>query len=72
MKFDEIRLKFDEDEEVRALALYFQGPRTIYGLGPRAYRFLQKRYVLPHPRTLRRKMEKYRCDLAFMTLSWLS
>lgn len=58
MKFDEIRLKFDEDEEVRALALYFQGPRTIYGLGPRAYRFLQKRYVLPHPRTLRRKMEK--------------
>ena len=41
---------YDEDEEVRALALYFQGPR--------AYRFLQQRYVLPHPRTLRRKMER--------------
>ena len=42
--------QYGEEEEVRALALYFQGPR--------AYRFLQKRYVLPHPRTLRRKMEK--------------
>ena len=41
--------RYSEHEEARALALYFQGPR--------AYRFLQKRYVLPHPRTLRRKME---------------
>ena len=41
---------YEEDEEVRALALDFQGPR--------AYRLLQKRYVLPHPRTLRRKMER--------------
>ena len=42
--------RYTGEEETRALALYFQGPRS--------YRFLQKRYVLPHPRTLRRKMEK--------------
>ena len=49
--------RYTEDEEMRALALYFQGPR--------AYRALQKLYVLPHPRTLRRKMEQIQLKPGF-------
>ena len=49
MKFDEIRLKFDEDEEVRALALYFRVPGLYMALVPGRIGSYPTKTVRPSP-----------------------
>ena len=49
--------RYSDDEMAQALAIYFQGPR--------AYRFLQKQFVLPSTRMLRNNMAKIKLKPGF-------
>ena len=49
--------RYTEEELAHALALYFQGAR--------AYRFLQKQFVLPSTRVLRKNMERIQLQPGF-------
>ena len=49
--------RYTDEEMMHALALYFQGAR--------AYRFLQKQFILPSTRVLRKNMERIRLKPGF-------
>ena len=49
--------RYTKEQTVMALALYYHGPK--------AYRHLQKRFVLPSPRSLRRKLQHIQLHTGF-------